>query len=251
MSAPHALRVFYGGTFDPVHHGHLAIAEAAHARLGADINFIPAADPPHRAPPGASAPDRVAMLRLAIADRPGLRLDLSEIERHARDHTRRSWSVDTLRALRTESDPQAPIAWLIGADSFIGLPTWKCWRELFDLTHFVVADRPGSPLEGGLPRGGLEDGLQEGKLPPELAQVLAGRRTEETAELRSSPAGRVLYMHQPLQLESATDLRHRIAAGLPWHALVPSAVAAYIAQHRLYEGPSDPALIGSRPGASL
>jgi nicotinate-nucleotide adenylyltransferase len=237
MSATCALRVFYGGTFDPVHNGHLAIAGAAHALLDTDIDILPAADPPHRAPPGASAQDRVAMLRLAIADRPGLRLDLAEIERHARDDTRRSWSVDTLRALRAGSDPQAPIAWLIGADSFVGLPTWKCWRELFDLTHFIVADRSGSALEG--------------HFAPELAHVLAGRRVQEPAELRSCPAGRVLYMHQPLQFESATDLRHRIAAGLPWHALVPSAVAAYIAQHRLYEGGPDPALIGSRPGAPL
>lgn len=237
MSALHALRVFYGGTFDPVHNGHLAIADAARALLGVDIDILPAADPPHRAPPGASAQDRVAMLRLAVAGRPGLRLDLSEIERHARDDTRRSWSVDTLRTLRAGADPQAPIAWLIGADSFIGLPTWKCWRELFELTHFIVADRPGSPLEGNVPS--------------ELAQVLAGRRVRDPAELRRSPAGQVLYMHQPLQLESATDLRHRITTGLPWQSLVPAAVADYIAQHRLYERNPGAAVIGPRPGAPL
>jgi nicotinate-nucleotide adenylyltransferase len=242
VNAPHALRVFYGGTFDPVHNGHLAIAEAAHALLDTDIDILPAADPPHRAPPGASAQDRVAMLRLAIAGRPGLRLDLMEIERHARDDSRRSWSVDTLRALRDGSDAQAPIAWLIGADSFIGLPTWKCWRELFELTHFIVADRPGSPLEGG---------LAEDKLPAELEQVLEGRRAREPAALRRAPAGRVLFMHQPLQPESATELRQRITAGLPWRSLVPAAVADYIAQHRLYEAHPDAAIIGSRPGAPL
>jgi nicotinate-nucleotide adenylyltransferase len=242
MSAVHALRVFYGGTFDPVHNGHLAIAGAAHALLDADINFLPAADPPHRAPPGASAEDRVAMLRLAIANRSGLRLDLGEIERHARDATRRSWSIDTLRALRAGSDSQAPIAWLIGADSFIGLPSWKCWRELLDLTHFVVADRPGSPLDAGLPAS---------RLPPELVQALAGHLVREPAALRDAPGGRVLYMHQPLQLESATDLRHRITSGLPWRPLVPAAVADYIAEHRLYEADPGRAIIGSRPGAPL
>jgi nicotinate-nucleotide adenylyltransferase len=242
MSAPRALRVFYGGTFDPVHNGHLAIAGAAGALLGTDITFIPAADPPHRALPDASAEDRVAMLRLALADRPGLRLDLGEIDRHAHDGTLRSWSVDTLRALRAGSDVQAPVAWLIGADSFIGLPSWKCWRELFDLTHFVVADRPGNPLEGE---------LVASKLPPELAQALAGRQVLEPAALHDSPAGRVLYMHQPLQLESATDLRHRIASSLPWRPLVPAAVADYITQHRLYEADSSPAIIGPRPGAPL
>lgn len=237
MSGPRALRVFYGGTFDPVHNGHLAIAGAARDLLDTDIHIVPAADPPHRVPPGASARDRVAMLRLAIDGRPGLRLDLSEIERHARDDTRRSWSIDTLRAIRAESGSQAPIAWLVGADSFIGLPSWKCWRDLFELTHFVVADRPGSSLEGSLS--------------PELAQALEGRRIEEPVALGNSPAGRVLFMHQPLQPESATDLRHRITAGLPWRSLVPSAVADYIAQHRLYEEQPDPALIGSRPGAPL
>ncbi len=237
MSGPHALQVFYGGTFDPVHYGHLAIAGAARDLFDTDIRIVPAADPPHRVPPGASAQDRVAMLRLAVAETSGLRLDLTEIERHARDATQRSWSIDTLRALRAEAGPQAPIAWLVGADSFIGLPTWKCWRELFDLAHFIVADRPGSPLEGGCP--------------PELAQALAGRRAEQPDALKSRPAGRVLYMHQPLQLESATELRHRIMAGQPWRALVPAVVAGYIAQHRLYQQCPGPAVIGSRPGAPL
>ena len=145
------LLVLYGGTFDPVHNGHLAIARAAREALGVDIHLVPAADPPHRPPPGAAAEDRVAMLHLALADQPGLQPDLRELERHAIDATRRSYSVDTLRELRAERGAAAPIALLVGADSFVGLPTWKCWRELFDLAHFVVASRAGSPLDGDLP----------------------------------------------------------------------------------------------------
>lgn len=225
MSMPGALRVFYGGTFDPVHNGHLAIACAARDTLDVDIAFLPAADPPHRLEPGASAVDRVAMLQLAIADLPAaglsaMRLDLREIEQHAHDSSRRSWSVDTMRALRIELGADAPIAWLLGADSFIDLPHWKCWRELFALTHFVVAERMGSALDESLPA--------------ELAQMLRGRWIDDAASLLRAPAGCVLRLHQPLQTHSATDLRQRISAGLPWRHLLPAAVADYIVSNHLY-----------------
>ncbi len=220
MSEAAELRVFYGGTFDPVHNGHLAIACAARDALGVDITFLPAADPPHRPAPGASAVDRVAMLQLTIAGVPGLRLDLREIEQHARDGSRRSWSIDTLHALRAELGSKVSIAWLLGADSFAGLPGWKCWRELFELTHFVVAERTGSAL-------GQE-------IAPELAQMLDGRWVDDVAALRAARAGLVLRLCQPLQAHSATDLRYRIQAGIPWRHLVPVAVADYIVAKNLY-----------------
>jgi nicotinate-nucleotide adenylyltransferase len=225
VSTLRELRVFYGGTFDPVHSGHLAIACAARDALAIDghpvaINMLPAADPPHRLPPGASAADRAEMLRIAIADTPGLLLDRRELERHAVDGTRRSWTVDTLHALRAEYGADAPIAWLVGADGFVGLPTWKCWRELFGLAHFIVAERQGSPIDGSLT--------------PELAELVAGRWVQEPMALRQTPCGRVLRLHQPLQAHSASDLRQRIAAGQPWRHLLPPAVAQYIIEHRLY-----------------
>ena len=130
------LRVLYGGTFDPVHEGHLAIARSAPDALEATVHLMPAADPPHRAPPGASARDRVAMLRLALRGEPGLALDLRELGREGR-----SWTVDTLRALRADVGGAAPVALLVGADSFAGLPQWKEWEALFGLAHFVVASR--------------------------------------------------------------------------------------------------------------
>jgi nicotinate-nucleotide adenylyltransferase len=214
------LFVLYGGTFDPVHNGHLAIARAARAALEVDIHLMPAADPPHRPPPGAAAGDRVAMLQLALADEPGLLPDLRELQRHAADGARRSYSVDTLHGLRAELGADAPVALLVGADSFLGLPTWKSWQELFGLAHFVVASRAGSRLDA--------------ELPFLLADALRGREVASPESLRLQPAGHVLYLRQPLHAQSATDIRHRIAAGLPWRGLVPPAVADYIHCHGLY-----------------
>lgn len=214
------LHLFYGGTFDPVHNGHLAIARAARDELDTVIALTPAADPPHRAPPGANAAQRARMLELAIDGEPGLLVDRRELRRALRHPERRSYTVDTLRELREALGPRTPIAWLVGADSLVGLPTWHEWRVLFDLAHFVVAERPGSPLDG--------------ELPPDLAAATAGRWTREAGDLRASPAGRIHRLHQPLQPESASDVRRRIAGGQPWEALVPPAVAAYIADERLY-----------------
>jgi nicotinate-nucleotide adenylyltransferase len=217
------LLVLYGGTFDPVHDGHLAIARAAHDALDVPIHLMPAADPPHRPPPGADADDRVAMLELALRDQPGLRLDLRELQRSGR-----SWSIDTLRALRAEIGEAAPVALLVGADSFAGLPGWKSWRDLFGLAHFVVASRPGNPVETGLPR--------------ELERMLCGRMATAPDTLLGAAAGRVLWLRQPLHPHSASEIRARIGAGLPWRGLVPAAVADYIQAHGLYA--AHPGIIG-------
>lgn len=214
-AADRALHVFYGGTFDPVHNGHLAIACAARDALGVDIHLLPAADPPHRPPPGASANDRAEMVRLGIEGLPGLLLDLRELRREGR-----SWSIDTLRALRAQLGPDAPIAWLVGADSFRDLPTWKDWRALFDLTHFVVAERAGHDID---------DRIDE-----PLQHALEGRWITEPAALRGAPAGRVLALHQKLYAHSATRIREQIASGRDWRPLVPTAVADYIVEHHLY-----------------
>lgn len=214
------LSLYYGGTFDPVHNGHLAIARAARDELGVPVRLMPAADPPHRAPPGANAAQRAHMLDLAVAGEAGLSVDRRELERARRQPQARSYSIDTLHELRGELGAQAPIALLIGADSLVSLPTWKSWRELFGLAHFVVAERPGSPLDG--------------ELPEELAAELQGRWLDQPAALQATPAGRLYRLHQPLQPESASDLRRRIAAGQPWRDLLPPAVAAYIADERLY-----------------
>lgn len=211
------LTVFYGGTFDPVHHGHLAVARHARDQLDAPIRLMPAPDPPHRALPGASASQRARMLELAVAGEPGLLVDRREFDRDTR-----SYSIDTLREVRAELGPDAPVALLIGADSLLELPTWKDWQALFTLAHFVVAERPGRSIDA--------------RLPGALATFLEGRWTDATADLDCAPAGRVLRLNQPLQPESATDIRRRIASGQPWRELVPAPVAEYIDRHGLYRG---------------
>ena len=211
------LLVLYGGTFDPVHDGHLAIARCASEALSAEVHLMPAADPPHRARPGASAGDRVAMLRLALRDEPRLRLDLRELEREEP-----SWTVDTLRALRRDIGSEQPVALLVGADSFAGLPGWKEWETLFSLAHFVVASREGPAL--GVAR------------PDALAQVLEGRMATSADALRQAATGRVLFLQQPLHPHAASAIRARIASGQPWRHLLPAAVADYIAARGLYGG---------------
>ena len=209
------LRTWYGGTFDPVHNGHLAIALAARDALGTTIWMMPAADPPHRDAPGASADDRAAMLELAIQGQAGLRVDRRELQRDTPSYT-----IDTLREMRAKHGDTAPLAFLIGADSLHGLATWKEPEALLAGAHWVVAERPGSALDE--------------HLPPEVARLVGARWTLNAAALRESPGGKVLRLRQPLYGESATQLRRRIAAGETWHHLLPLAVSRYIVEHGLY-----------------
>ena len=234
MSFTLPLRAFYGGTFDPVHNGHIAIALAARDALGTTIWMMPAADPPHRAAPGAGAEDRAVMLDLAIQGHAGLRVDRRELERASTSPETPSYTIDTLRELRAKHGEQAPLAFLIGADSLYGLATWKEPEALIAGAHWVVAERPGSALDE--------------HLPPEAARLVGGRWTLDAAALRNSSGGKVLRLRQPLHEASATQIRRRIAAGETWHHLLPLPVSRYIVEHGLYgAGPFAP---GPRPPAS-
>lgn len=215
------LRICYGGTFDPVHAGHLAVAAAARATFATTIHFVPAADPPHRSRPGASAGQRAAMLDLAIAGEPDFVVDRRELNRDGP-----SWTVATLEDLRSELGPDQPLAWLVGADAFRGLPAWHRWRELPGLAHVIVAVRPGHGLE---------------PLPPELALACADRWTTSPGDLAAAPAGRVFALDMPPHPASATELRCRLLAGLDPGDWLPAGVAAFIARHRLYTGDTPPA----------
>ena len=212
------LRVLYGGTFDPVHDGHIAVALAAAHALETDIALLPSADPPHRAPPGASAEQRAAMLDLAVAGYPQLSVDRRELQRAGPSYT-----VDTLREVRAEIGPVAPLVWLLGADAFRDLRTWHEWRELFALAHFVVAVRPGHALD---------------RLDAGLVDATAARWTVDVETLRSAPTGLLWRLDLPPQHEAASSVRERIAAGEEWQDDVPPAVAAYIQAHRLYTASS-------------
>lgn len=209
------MRVLYGGTFDPVHHGHLSIARATRDALACDVWLVPAADPPHRGDTGADANHRARMLELAVAGERGLRVDRRELAR-----TAPSYTVDTLREVRGEIGPSTPLAFLLGADSLRALHTWRDWPALLELTHLVVAERPGQPLDD--------------RLEPVLREALQERWTDAAADLQAAPAGRIYRLRQPLHAASATQVRNAIAAGGDWRAWLPDAVAAYISRHDLY-----------------
>jgi nicotinate-nucleotide adenylyltransferase len=213
------MRLLYGGTFDPIHEGHLAIARAAGATLGAPVHLLPAADPPHRAPPGASALQRAAMLELAVADQPGLRVDRRELARAGPSYT-----IDTLAEVRAELGPEEPLVWILGIDSLLQLDAWHHWRGLFAQAHLLGVERPGTRLSAEWLRGQA----------PEVHAELAPRWRAAT-ELGSAPAGGYAPLPmQPLRGESATEVRRRIASGEDWSAMVPPAVAAYIRAQGLY-----------------
>ena len=213
-----------GGTFDPVHYGHLRLADDARRALGLpEVRLVPAGDPPHRAGPAASAEDRLAMLRLAVTEFPGLTVDAREIERAGRSYT-----VLTLEELRRENGAR-PLLLLLGADAFRLLPTWHRWRELFALAHIVVVARPGSPLEQDLPH--------------ELAAEWNKRLTTDKRVLSSTPAGAIYVAHVSPHAISASVIRAQLAPGPKGQTevsgLLPPSVLAYIHQRHLYSPPPD------------
>ncbi|PKM45740.1 MAG: nicotinic acid mononucleotide adenylyltransferase [Gammaproteobacteria bacterium HGW-Gammaproteobacteria-1] len=203
-----------GGTFDPVHFGHLRPALELLETLGlAEVRLIPCGQPPHRSPPRAAAAARLAMLELALAGQPGLRVDTRELERPGP-----SYMVDTLASLRAELGP-TPLCLLLGTDALLGLPGWHRWQELVQLAHLVVMHRPGWELSAA---------------PAPLAQLLAAQRVQDPAALTAQPAGAILF--QPVtQLEiSATAIRAMIAAGHSPRYLLPEAVWEWIRANELY-----------------
>lgn len=206
------LHAIYGGAFDPVHEGHLAVARAARDRLDARIALVPTGDPPHRSPARAAAEHRLAMLRLALDGEPGLQVDAREIERQGP-----SYSVDTLAQLRAGLGPHTALAMIVGADAFAGLPGWHRWTELFDLAHIIVASRPDT-----------------GAISGELAGQLQRRLTTAVADLHAEPAGRVWQLALEPYRHSSSAIRARVAAGQSLQGWVPQEVVEYIIRHGLY-----------------
>ena len=213
------MRVCYGGTFDPVHLGHLAIAAAVADALSAPVFLVPAADPPHRAAPGASAEQRALMLDLAVGCDARLRVDRRELHRAGPSYT-----VETLRELRAECGPDEPLVWVLGIDSLRQLDTWHHWRELFEHAHLLGVERPGAPVGA--------DWLAVHA--PAVAAELERRRCPPSG-LADSASGRFAELPiWPLRPESATEVRARITEGRDWQALLPPAVARFIRQQGLY-----------------
>lgn len=213
------LVVCYGGTFDPVHNGHLAIARAVRDALATQVRLLPAADPPHKGPTHADAEQRATMLELAVDGESGLRVDRRELHRDGPSYT-----IDTLRELRAELGPDAPIVWMIGSDSLVELDTWKHWRELFDYAHILAVQRPGSLTDG--------DSLE--RRAPVVQAEIAPRQCR-ASQLHDSPAGGfAVFPLAEQRSESSTELRRRIRMGAPWRDWVPTAVVDYIDRHGLY-----------------
>jgi nicotinate-nucleotide adenylyltransferase len=203
----------FGGTFDPIHCGHLRTAFELWQELRlAEVRFLPTGSPPHRAHLYASPERRLQMVRAAVADQPSFVVDDREVRRSGV-----SYSVDTLTELRREY-PQASLCLLLGMDAFLGLPNWHRWRELLTLAHIVVAHRPGwrAPTTGP------------------LVEVMVDHGTGAIRVLHEQPSGCV-YVHAVTQLEiSSTELRSLIIAGRDPRYLVPDEVRQIILETRCY-----------------
>jgi nicotinate-nucleotide adenylyltransferase len=203
----------FGGTFDPLHYGHLRTAfELWQALKLSEVRFMPTGSPPHREQPHASAQLRLQMVKAAIADQPAFVVDDREVRR-----TGVSYSVDTLTEVRGEY-PQRSLCLLLGMDAFLGLPNWHRWRDLLDLAHIIVAHRPGwrAPTMGP------------------LGEVMVDRGTGSVRDLHEQRAGRI-YVHAVTQLEiSSTELRQLISQGRDPRYIVPEEVRRIIRETRCY-----------------
>ena len=209
----------YGGTFDPVHLGHLRLAEEAVDALGlSGVRWIPAGQPLLREAPLADARTRLAMVRVATEGNPRFSVDAAEVEAE-----RPSYTVPTLERLRQPDvlGSERPLVLLVGADAFTGMVSWHRWERLFELAHIGVAHRPGYRLE-------------DAALPSALAAQLAKRGGAAPADLRASPAGRIATFAMTQLDISATRIRAALSKGESARYLLPEALLGYIQNHRLY-----------------
>jgi nicotinate-nucleotide adenylyltransferase len=211
----HRCLALLGGSFDPVHNAHVAMAGHAVKLLMPDeLRIIPAGNPWQKDSLRASGADRIAMLRLAFASQPvPVVIDDCEIRRQAGSYT-----VDTLRALRAEVGPDASIVFVIGADQLQKLDTWHQWQDLFGLCHILAVSRPGFATDA---------------LAPAVARELA-RRAGTPAQLRETACGLMLLALNLAIDVSATGIRAALARGERPSGLLPVPVLDYIEQHHLY-----------------
>lgn len=201
----------YGGTFDPVHFGHLRTAlELKNLFNLSEIRLVPCANPPHRAAPLTPAAMRLQMLQLALAGRTGLVADACEINRSGPSYT-----VDTLRTIRATQN-HTPILLFMGLDAFAGLENWHQWQQLFDYAHIVVITRPGYTI------------------PTDLG-VKTPRLTTHTLDLQQTPAGCLFFQPVTPLAISATAIRTLLKNGEDPSFLLPDTVLDFIRQHALYQ----------------
>lgn len=213
-----------GGTFNPIHFGHLRMAQELAESLHLNhVRFIPAASPPHKATPEVSAAHRSTMAGLAIAGNPLFSLDQREMSR-----TGASYTIDTLLSLRAELGEDASLVLLLGSDAFTQFNTWHRWQEIIQLCHIALAQRPGtsntkpanSPYADGLPKV--------------LETLLLNHYSENGADLHSCAAG-FITMQQVTALDiSSTAIRETLQQKRSARYLMPDNVIDYIQRHQLY-----------------
>ena len=211
------LQLFFGGTFDPCHNGHLAIACAARDLLACHVVFVPLGRPAHRITPIASAHDRLHMLYQMTKAIDGLSVSDIEIQR-AKYNAHPSYTFDTLSALRERHGPSQPIGWLLGEDAWLGFRHWHRWNDILGLAHLVIAKR--RPIT---------------TLHPESDEVFTTRWVSSPQQLIAKPAGQLFCLHQPLNSLAARQIRAQIASGASdWKHAMAAAVVRYIIENRLY-----------------
>ena len=202
-----------GGTFDPVHFGHLRPALDVQQALGIEkIQLVPCGLPAHRARPGLSASQRLELLELAIEAEDGLAIDCRELQRDGP-----SYMVDTLESLRAEAGEQ-PVCLALGVDALAGLDSWYRWRDILSLCHLVVMQRPGGQWPGA----------------GELADCLERARVETVKALYARPAGCVLAVPVTQMAVSSTQIRELLVSGRSARYLAPTAVLRRILKENWY-----------------
>lgn len=202
-----------GGTFDPVHLGHLRMALELYEALDlAKVHIIPCFQPVHRKLPTATPEERLAMVECAVAKEPALFADAREIYRKGP-----SYMVDTLNEMRTEI-PDTPLCLLLGIDAFLGFASWHCWRDILNLAHIIVAHRP----QYHLPTAGI------------IAELLKERLQNDGTFIHKNLFGGILLRPITSLEISATDIRKQIAMGRNPRYLLPDSVYDYIKLHGTY-----------------
>ena len=216
QTATHSVIGLMGGTFNPIHYGHLRMAQELAESLHLDeVRFIPAANPPHKPEPKISARHRAAMVQLGIANNPVFRFDDRELRRSGASYT-----VDTLLSLRDEIGSETSLILLLGSDAFTKLNTWHRWQEIMPLCHIAIVQRPLTTANEALPKV--------------LETFLHNHYTENAQELHESPAGWVT-MQQITALDiSSTAIRDTIQNKHSARYLIPDSIIDYIQSHQLY-----------------
>lgn len=206
-----------GGTFNPIHYGHLRMAqELADALNFTEVRFIPSANPPHKDSITVSAEHRAAMVKLAIEDNPLFTLDTCELDREGASYT-----IDTLIELRESLGGETALCLMMGSDAFVKLNTWHRWQSLLDYAHIILVQRPSM--------------TQSSKLPSELESLLHNHYTEQVSDLSKENAGFINMQTIPALEISATQIREQLKHGQSVRYLLPKEVIGYIQQQKLYQ----------------